>query len=129
MLKKQAKCKNQFAFKDIAPSSDGECEDDHGDGRYGCHEEPELQNIGEQGSASGALAEKGENQRCHAKIGEGAENGVIALQDSEGSELDNSQIVRDKVLDKDRNSLDEDIDQRYENADFDVPKCLQRAIK
>ena len=51
------------------------------------------------------------------------------MQDSEGTELDNSQIVCDKVLDKDRNALDKDIDQRYENAYLDVSECLRDLMR
>jgi len=88
-----------------------------------------LQDVGEQGAARGSLAEEGENQRCHAEVGECTEDGVVALQNPEGSESDNSEIIGDKILYDNRNTLDEDVDQRYENAYLDVSKCLQCAIR
>jgi len=129
MLEQKSECKHKFALEDGGVFADGKGEDDHGQCRYGGHEKPELQDVDEQAAMGRALAEIGENKRCHAKIGDGVEYGKVALQDSERPEFYNSEVICDKILDKNRNSLDKDIDQGYENADFNVPKCLQRAIK
>ncbi len=129
VLEKESECKNQFTEEDVAFSADGERKNRHSQSGEGCHEQSELQNVDEKASLGGALSEKGENQCRHAEIGERTENGIVALQNSERSEFDNSEIIGDKILYNNRDTLDEDIDQRDENADFDVPKCLQRAIK
>ena len=120
MLEEESEHKHQFGLENGAPSTYGKGEYDHRKSGYGCHEEPELEYVDEQSALGCAFAEIGENECCHAEVGECTENGEVALQDSEGSELYDSKVIGDEILDNNRNTLDEDVDQGYKNTDFNV---------
>ena len=129
MLKKQPEGEDDFSLEHGTAPTDGQGENHHGQCGESGHKESKLQRVDEQAPLRGPLAKKGENEGCHAKVGQGAKDGVVALQNTEKAEVDNSQVLGDKVLHKDRNSLDKNVDQGNENSDFYVLKRLQRAIK
>lgn len=79
VLEQEPERKDQFPLEDVAAPADGARENCHRQCGNGGHGEPELQDVSEELPLGGAFPEKGENQRRHAEIGDGAEDGVVAL--------------------------------------------------
>jgi len=129
VLEQEPEGEHEFAFEDGAVTADGKGEHHHGECRHGRHGEPQLQHIGEQASLRGAFAKVGEDERRHAKVGDGAKNGIVALQNAKVPKIDNSQVVGDNILHKHRNALDENVHQRNEYANLYVLEYFQRGIK
>lgn len=127
MLEQKPERENEFARERGVPSTYGEGEDYHGKCCECCHGKAHLQNVPEKASLRGSFPEVRKDKGCHAEIRKGAKNGVVRLQYSEVSEIYDSEVFGDKVLDKYGHSLDENVHQGYENTYFYVLKYLQWA--
>ncbi len=125
VLEHETEREDQFPIKYRVVVAEGKSECDHE--KRGNHggEQPQLEYVPEKRSCGGAAPEKGENERCHAEIGNGAEYRVIGLEQPEMSVRGGSQVARDEILYEKGDSLDKEVYEGDEYADFDIADSLE----
>ena len=97
-----------------------EGEKNHGDGGHGGAKDSELEYALEKASRCSPAAKEGENEGPHAEIGDGTEDGVVCLEDTEKTVVGCSQVSCDKVLYKEGNSLNQEVYAGDKYANLDV---------
>ena len=100
MLEHEPECENQFAVKNRVVVAEREREGDHEESCNHGGEKSKLEDAPEKRTFCGAAPEKGEDEGRHAEIGDGAEDGVVGLEQPEMPVRGGSKVTRNKILDK-----------------------------
>ena len=82
----------------VVAENAGECEHEERCPRG--REKPQLEDVPEKRTDGGAAPEKGEDKRRHAEIGDGAEDGVVGLEESEVPVRGGPEVTRNEILDE-----------------------------
>jgi hypothetical protein len=89
----------------------------------------QLENVPEERTDCRAAPEKGENERRHPEIGDSAEYRVVRLEKPEMPVGGGAQVPCDKILNKKRNPLDQEVYEGDEYAYFDIAENLEHMAK
>ena len=100
MLEHKTEREDEFPVKDgmVVAENAGEC--DHEESCPYGREKPQLEDASEKRSDGCAAPEKGENERRHPEIGDGAEDGVVGLEEPEVPVGGGPEVTRDEILDE-----------------------------
>lgn len=123
VLEKESECEDE-----LSPECGVVATDKNGEERHRKHGKDakgvtELERLPEHFPLGNPLAKKSEQKGRRPKIGEGAENRVVVLENAEVGEGDVSQIPCGEIADKKSDPLDEKVYRRNENSDSDGTKC------
>lgn len=129
MLEYEPERENQLAVKNRVVIAEYKCECDHEERCYHSGKQSQLENVPEQRTTRGTAPEKREDEGGHAKVGDGAENRIVGLQKPEVPVRGGTQVSRDKVLYEKRDSLDKEIHECDEYADFNIAERLEHCCK
>ena len=100
MLEHEPECENQFAVENRVVVAECERKGDHEKCCNHGGEKSKLEDAPEKRTFCGTAPEKGEDEGRHAEIGDGAEDGVVGLEQPEMPVRGGSKVTRNKILDK-----------------------------
>ena len=100
VLEDESEREDEFAVKDRMVVAENACECDHEECCPHGGEKPQLEDVPEERSDCRAAPEEGKDKRCHPEIGDGAENGVVGLEEPKVSVRGCPEVPCDKILDE-----------------------------
>ena len=100
VLEDKSEREDEFAVKDRMVVAENACECEHEECCPRGREKPQLEDVPEKRSDGCAAPEKGENERRHPEIGDGAEYGVVGLEEPKESVRGCSEVPCDEILDE-----------------------------